>query len=82
MESDSICITTGIKHTKNIKYETEVLKKSLSELLEFAEKYEIRIAMEYEPGLLIEKSDDVFELTSDFKNLGLNLDTCHVGVFK
>ena len=56
------------------------ITKSLSEILEFAEKNNISICMEYEPGLLIEKSDDVFEVSKNFKNLGLNLDTCHVGV--
>ena len=80
LESESICITTGIKHLKNMDYEMTVLKKSLSDILEFAEGYGIKIAIEYEPGLLIESSEDVLELSNNFKNLGLNLDTCHVAV--
>jgi len=80
LESDSICITTGIKHVKNMKYEISILKKSLSTILEFAETYDIKIAIEYEPGLLVENSEDVLELSRNFKNLGLNLDTCHVAV--
>ena len=80
LESDSICITTGIKHAKNINYEITVLKKSLSDILEFAEVHAIKIAIEYEPGLLIESSNEFLEVSRSFKNLGLNLDTCHVAV--
>ena len=80
LESDSICITTGIKHVENMNYEISILKKSLSTILEFAETYDIKIAIEYEPGLLVENSEDVLELSRNFKNLGLNLDTCHVAV--
>ena len=80
LESDSICITAGIKHVENMKYEISILKKSLSTILEFAETYDIKIAIEYEPGLLVENSEDVLELSRNFKNLGLNLDTCHVAV--
>lgn len=65
---------------ESIENEMTLMNKSLSEVLEFAEKNSILICMEYEPGLLIEKSDDVFELSKSFKNLGLNLDTCHVAV--
>ena len=80
LESDSICITAGIKHVENMNYEISILKKSLSTILEFAETYDIKIAIEYEPGLLVENSEDVLELSRNFKNLGLNLDTCHVAV--
>ena len=80
LESDSICITAGIKHVEDMKYENSILKKSLSTILEFAETYDIKIAIEYEPGLLVENSEDVLELSRNFKNLGLNLDTCHVAV--
>ena len=80
LESESICITAGIKHVENMNYEISILKKSLSTILEFAETYDIKIAIEYEPGLLVENSEDVLELSRNFKNLGLNLDTCHVAV--
>ena len=76
----SICITSGIKHAENFEYEIMMFKKSLSEILEYAERNSVSIGIEYEPGLLIEKSNEVFDLTRDFKNLGLNLDTCHVEV--
>ena len=76
----SVCITSGMKNTESIENEIVQMNKSLSEVLEFAEENSILICMEYEPGLLIEKSHDVFEVSKNFKNLGLNLDTCHVEV--
>ena len=80
LSAPSVCITSGIKNTESIENEIVQMNKSLSEILEFAEKNSILICMEYEPGLLIEKSHDVFEVSKNFKNLGLNLDTCHVEV--
>ena len=76
----SVCITSGIKHAENFEYEVMMFKRSLSEIVEYAERYSVSIGIEYEPGLLIEKSNEVFDLTRNFKNLGLNLDTCHVEV--
>lgn len=80
LESKTICITSGTKNSKTIKSEKQIFKKSLNELSEYAEKNNVSIAIEYEPGLLIEDSDSVMELCKDFKNLGLNLDTCHAMV--
>lgn len=80
LRAPSVCITSGIKNAESIENEMAQMNKSLLEVLEFAEKKNISICMEYEPGLLIEKSDDVFNLFKSFKNLGLNLDTCHVAV--
>ena len=80
LSAPSVCITSGIKNTESIENEIVQMNKSLSEILEFAEENSILICMEYEPGLLIEKSHDVFEVSKNFKNLGLNLDTCHVAV--
>ena len=80
LSAPSVCITSGIKNMESIENEMTLMNKSLSEVLEFAEKNSILICMEYEPGLLIEKSHDVFEVSKNFKNLGLNLDTCHVEV--
>ena len=80
LSAPSVCITSGIKNTEIFENEMTQINKSLSEILEFAEENSILICMEYEPGLLIEKSHDVFEVSKNFKNLGLNLDTCHVEV--
>jgi len=38
------------------------------------------IGIEYEPGLLIGQSDDVFPFCNEFKNIGLNFDICHAAV--
>jgi len=80
LSAPSVCITSGMKNTEIFENEIVQMNKSLSEVLEFAEENSILICMEYEPGLLIEKSHDVFEVSKNFKNLGLNLDTCHVAV--
>jgi len=80
LNSPSICITSGLKNN-NSNEELLLFKKSLDIVAEYAEKKNILIAIEYEPGLLIENSIDVWNLFSnDFKNIGLNLDTCHVSV--
>jgi sugar phosphate isomerase/epimerase len=80
LNSPSICLTSGLKNNKSNK-ELLLFKKSLDIVAEYAEKKNILIAIEYEPGLLIENSTDVWNLFSnDFKNIGLNLDTCHVSV--
>jgi len=52
----------------------------LGELSSYAEKTNIKLAIEYEPGLLIGKADDVFPLTKEFPNVGLNFDVCHAAV--
>ena len=80
LNSSSICITSGLKNN-NSNEELLLFKKSLDIVAEYAEKKNILIAIEYEPGLLIENSTDVWNLFSNhFKNIGLNLDTCHVSV--
>ena len=44
-------------------------------------KKKILVSIEYEPYLLIDTSEKVWNLVSnDFKNIGLNLDTCHAEV--
>jgi protein FrlC len=55
------------------------LRESLEELLEYAEKRSIRIGIEYEPGLLIERCEELSELIREMKSsyLGANLDLGH-----
>lgn len=80
-ESPSISITSGVFNQNNSKEEHLLFEESLMILGEYSEKRNTQIAIEYEPGLLIENSAQVFDLISrDFKNIGLNLDTCHAGV--
>jgi protein FrlC len=55
------------------------LRESLEELLEYAEKMSVRIGIEYEPGLLIERCEELLELIGRMKSsyLGANLDLGH-----
>jgi len=79
LNAPNISITSGIS---NNLYENSItnFKQSLEEISNYAEKKNIRLAIEYEPGLLIGKADDVFSITKEFTNVGLNLDTCHAAV--
>ena len=79
LECPSICITSGLKNsTSNDKL---LFEQSLAIIGQYAESKNILISIEYEPGLLIDNSDKVWNLISkDFKNIGLNLDTCHAMV--
>ena len=65
LNSPSVCITSGMKNTERFEMEMELFKKSLLEVLEYAEKYDVEIGIEYEPGLLIENSKSVFDLSRD-----------------
>ena len=81
MNSPSICITSGLYNKQNSNSELEFFKESLIELGNYAEQKQILLALEYEPGLLISNSNDVWKIISnDFRNIGLNLDTCHAAV--
>lgn len=80
LESPSICLTSGISTKSEKQTCLRTFKKSLTELASFAETKNISIAIEYEPGLLIENSDDVYHIVSQFNNVGLNLDVCHAAV--
>lgn len=73
----NISITSGKKNTKN---KRGIFNNSLEELSQYGEKKNIRIAIEYEPGLLIGTADDVYNMLKDYKNVGLNLDVCHAAV--
>lgn len=57
----------------------QFLHYSLEVLLVEAEKRGLRLALEYEPGLLIECADEAMRLLDEFEspNLGLNLDIGH-----
>ena len=80
LESPSICLTSGISTKSEKQICLHNFKKSLTDLASFAETKNISIAIEYEPGLLIENSDDVYHIVSQFNNIGLNLDVCHAAV--
>jgi fructoselysine 3-epimerase len=81
LDSPSICITSGLLNSLNFSEELDFFKKSLILLGDYAELKQILLSIEYEPGLLINNSEDVWNLIShDYSNIGLNLDTCHVAV--
>ena len=83
LNSKSISITSGLNNLKNSDLELKLFYDSLTEIGEYAEKKNISVAIEYEPNLLIDNSNKVWNLISnDFKNIGLNLDTCHAEVNK
>lgn len=80
LDSPSICVTSGILNTDTKSINYKLFQNSLHDLATFAEKKNVKIAIEYEPGLLIENSEDVFSIISQFKNVGLNFDSCHAAV--
>lgn len=57
----------------------ELLHKSMVDLLDYAEKKSIKVAVEYEPGILIERYEDLVEFMNrmDSAYLGVNLDLGH-----
>jgi len=79
LDCPSISITSGILTQNDKPVRLVYFKKSLQELSIYAEKKSIQLAIEYEPGLLLGNSEDVWKFVSKFKNVGLNLDTCHAG---
>jgi len=83
LDSKSISITSGLANVKNYETSLNLFQDSLLEIGAYAEKKNILVAIEYEPNLLIDNSKKILKLLSnDFKNIGLNLDTCHVQVIK
>ncbi|MGY5151462.1 MAG: sugar phosphate isomerase/epimerase family protein [Candidatus Nitrosopumilus sp. bin_6a] len=81
INSPSISITSGLMNKSNQIDEFDFFKNSLKLLAEYAEQKNILLGIEYEPGLLVNNSEDLWDLISnDFKNIGLNLDTCHAAV--
>ncbi|MHC1726554.1 MAG: sugar phosphate isomerase/epimerase family protein [Syntrophobacteraceae bacterium] len=76
----NISITSGrmVPGTKP-KVSLEYLKESLAEVLDYAVARAVRIGMEYEPGLLIERFEELKELIGEIgsENFGANLDLGH-----
>jgi len=80
LDSTSVCITSGLMNSSD---ELDFFKNSLTLLGAYAEQKKILLAIEYEPGLLVDNAEDVWNLISnDFHNIGLNLDTCHAAVIR
>lgn len=78
--SPSISITSGRPHPGTHPDQSfELLARSVQTILEYAENSDVRIAMEYEPGLLIESAQELAMLlkTVDHPLFGANLDIGH-----
>jgi len=81
LNSPSICITSGILHVSKKNSNLDFFGKSLQELAIYAEKMNVRLGIEYEPGLLLGSSQDILPfINNNFQNVGLNLDVCHAAV--
>jgi fructoselysine 3-epimerase len=65
----------GVAPEQSMKF----LRDSLNEVLDYADNKSIRIGIEYEPGLLIERCEELSELIGEMKSsqLGANLDLGH-----
>lgn len=77
LDAPNICITSGTKNSAN---KTNLFQNSLEGISQHGEKKNVQIAIEYEPGLLIGAASNVFDVTKNYKNVGLNLDVCHAAV--
>lgn len=81
LDAPSVSITSGLKVSSSKPKISEKLCNSLEEIAIYAEKNDVLIAIEYEPGLLVENSNDALQLISNnFKNVGMNFDLCHAAV--
>lgn len=68
-------LVPGVEPEKSM----HLLHESLEELLDFAAQRSVRIGIEYEPGLLIERYEELLSLINDVDSphLGANLDLGH-----
>jgi len=80
LQSPSVSLTSG-RMVSGItpKEGLNLLEESLGELLDYAEKLEVRLGIEYEPGLLIDCCEELlfFFEKMDSPYLGANLDLGH-----
>ena len=78
--ANCISVTSGMP-LPNVSrdYALELFIESLNVICDYAEKYQIKVGIEYEPGLLVERATDVAEVMdrvgSDY--LGVNFDIGH-----
>jgi fructoselysine 3-epimerase len=76
----NVSVTSG-RMVPGVKPEDSLalLRRSLVEIVEYAAAKDIRVGMEYEPGLLVERADELSSLIReiDAENFGANLDLGH-----
>jgi fructoselysine 3-epimerase len=78
--SPSVSLTSGRPVSGVLpRQSATLLRESLTELLEYAQHRSVRIGIEYEPGLLIERYEELETLIRDMNSdlLGANLDLGH-----
>jgi len=81
LNAPSISITSGIAQGSHDGKKMYNFNTSVEEIATYAEKKNILIAIEYEPGLLIESYKDTLPFVANgYKNLGVNFDVCHAAV--
>jgi len=76
----NVSVTSG-RMVPGVKPETSLalLKQSVFEIVEYAAARHVRVGMEYEPGLLVERADELEGLILEIgaENFGVNLDFGH-----
>jgi protein FrlC len=80
-----VCVSSGCTESDHPpEAALDVLRRSLEELLAYAQPRGIRIGVESEPGLLLERSDEVAALIAKVGHplLGFNLDVGHAVVME
>ncbi len=80
LECDTVSVTSG-RMVPGMPPEEgrKVLRQSLEELLDYAQGTGVRLAMEYEPGLLVERGEEVAALIREIgaSHFGANMDFGH-----
>lgn len=84
VDAPAVCVATGrpLPGTPPERAH-EHLRESLHEILDYAERRDIEVGIEYEPELLVECTDEVLALIEDIdrSSLGVNLDLGHAAVY-
>ena len=80
LSCENVSVTSG-KMVPGIRPEASMalLKQSLSEIIRYAAARHVRVGMEYEPGLLVERAEELDRLIREIgsENFGANLDLGH-----
>lgn len=83
VDAPAVCLTTGRALPGTPPPQAhEYLRESLAAILAHATDRDVRVGIEYEPGLLIEDTDEVLALVEEIDHdlLGVNLDVGHAAV--
>lgn len=84
VNSPSICVATGRPLPGTLPEEARhYLRKSLEEILTYAEQTGVDVGIEFEPELLVESTQETLELINEIghSSLGVNLDVGHAAVY-